>query len=386
MATILNTKPVTILEKKIYNSCVLGFNRNENWIRKFFKTANVIDYSPLSLSQKFEYLNSLISLLNIFKEKYEEDFDFTIIKGHSINTFDWVFTVRYKDITITNTPGNSHRILDLFVVHSFTFDSNQNKLTPNRIEGLRTTLSSYELHSKYRHSHLGTRESYYFLNKSYGKVESHPFCIGTDSETSKMEAELQFEMDYGRYELYLYLIDSYVRWESLEGTPYISMTKIVKSDAPRFGNISSKDFVNDFILHKDVLDLDFYLVNKSIKIKNNSKTNETLKELILKYCTEKDKEEIFCQYEINSGTYLKYDSKVVSFQKATNLPEPILFRGEKIYNKLINLTGKSFVPKIEDYIVHPNIIKNVIRKLEKTIEHKANLFGSTRYTNSFKNK
>ena len=50
--------------------------------------------------------------------------------------------------------------------------------------------------------------------------------MGGDTDVSRMIAEFQVEIDWDRYELYLFCVDSMVTWESLEGVPYMKIATI----------------------------------------------------------------------------------------------------------------------------------------------------------------
>jgi hypothetical protein len=55
------------------------------------------------------------------------------------------------------------------------------------------------------------------------------FCLGT-GDTSSIRAIFNDEQDIDKFEAFCWMIDSFVRWESTEGTPYISMSKLVNMD------------------------------------------------------------------------------------------------------------------------------------------------------------
>jgi hypothetical protein len=66
--------------------------------------------------------------------------------------------------------------------------------------------------------------------------------------------------------------------------------------------------------------------------------------------------------------------------------EYTIFRGRKIYPKIIKEDRRNQKPiSIEDYIVYPNFLENVIRKLESRIYEKAVIKSTTAIQNTSSN-
>ena len=75
-----------------------------------------------------------------------------------------------------------------------------------------------------------------------------------------------------------------------------------------------------------------------------------------------------------------------SLNKITATEEYTIFRGRKIYPKIVKEDRRNEVPiSIEDYIVYPKFLENVIRKLESRIYEKAVVKSATRIHNSSSN-
>ena len=72
--------------------------------------------------------------------------------------------------------------------------------------------------------------------------------------------------------------------------------------------------------------------------------------------------------------------------KITATEEYTIFRGRKIYPKIIKEDRRSQKPiSIEEYIVYPKFLENVIRKLESRIYEKAVVKSTTRLYHTISN-
>lgn len=123
-------------------------------------------------------------------------------------------TIKFDEITITNTRRQSHIIRDLYVRTYIGVKDGEPRML-GHMDGCRGQQTSKEFFTRYRHSHLGTG--------SYGWTN---FCVGSSTATSIALSELNLKFDMLKYELLLYQISTYVAWESIEGGPYIRMENI----------------------------------------------------------------------------------------------------------------------------------------------------------------
>ena len=118
--------------------------------------------------------------------------------------------VHFPRITIHNSKGYKHTLRDLFV----RFLIKEDGKFKSEIQGTRTTLLINEFNVNYTHSHLSNTSS----SSSY-----QTFCLGYDSLRLSLEKVASFDIstfDYNFFEMFLYEVNEYVRWESLEGGPY----------------------------------------------------------------------------------------------------------------------------------------------------------------------
>ena len=138
--------------------------------------------------------------------------------------------IRFPSFDIVNKKGQTHSMKDLWVL--IPFDVKKIK-APNtdilvktlciqaNLWGCRSTQTSAEHLSGYKHSHLTSNSS------SDNKFTS--FCLGGASSISISVAELTNYFSVERFELFLYELSAYVKYESIEGGPYIRMENIGKS-------------------------------------------------------------------------------------------------------------------------------------------------------------
>lgn len=126
----------------------------------------------------------------------------------------YMIIVRFPEVTVKNGKKMETNIKDLFVRLPFNTDWTSH----SRMEGRVLTFDYAHFHSSYSHSHL---------NRNQG-TSWNRFCLGS-SELSAISTEWQMydhEFDIMEFELWMYQIDAYVQWESLQGGPYIRMETI----------------------------------------------------------------------------------------------------------------------------------------------------------------
>lgn len=164
-------------------------------------------------------------------------------------------TIRFPEFVIRNSRGKSHTIKELYT--KFVYRVKEGKLVLNAPSGLRALVSKAEYDSNYCQSHL---------NCNFGTWSN--FCLGS-SEFSKLYQEFLLEpYDAEQFEFLMYLWHDFVRWESLEGTPYRYIDKIkegtdkkvVSEDSSWRGNAEeiykkfitqAREFIKPFISYID---------------------------------------------------------------------------------------------------------------------------------------
>lgn len=125
-----------------------------------------------------------------------------------------VLYLHYPQLTLKNSIGVEHTIYDLVVYTVFTKARGE----LSGLAGKRYSFSPLELRSGYCHSHLGSFSS---SGHSWGS-----FCTGGGTPFSKLLETMRKRNTVKEMEFFLIQLQEYLQWESLEGKPHISMTKI----------------------------------------------------------------------------------------------------------------------------------------------------------------
>lgn len=171
-------------------------------------------------------------------EEYFEQLKNIFINHYSEETVDYVeiedivnITIHFPELNITNRNELSHTIKDLYV--RLTFNKVTGKLL-ERPQGTKLTYSLAEYSSKYIHSHL----------PPYSIDSFSPFCLGATA-FAEFVAVLQTERPTeDQLEYFLYQLDNYLVWESLEGGPYNRISNIaVKINNGRSISTLGKDYI-----------------------------------------------------------------------------------------------------------------------------------------------
>lgn len=184
---------------------------------------------------QFEFINPSLDYMD-----YELNTENPKHKYNGLVPYTMNIIIHYPEITITNTFNLEHTIKDLYVrIPMFicnlrktsSGEGSYNKPFIKKIEGSRFTCNKLEYLSGYLHSHLNKRSKYDFCEEFY------EFCIGEGPMTllvgqlNELLSEIptrsnNLKLDLNLFELYFRHINNYVKWESLEGGPYIRIEKI----------------------------------------------------------------------------------------------------------------------------------------------------------------
>lgn len=130
-----------------------------------------------------------------------------------------MITIHYPEVTIRNSHNKSKLLKDLYV--RFCIDTVGNIVN---ISGTRTTLSKAEKYCGYNHSHLPRNNN--------NNLKFNDFCLGTGTQiiTSKvlfLDAVTNNQEVKNYFSLFLHNLDSVVKFESLEGMPYMKFSDVV---------------------------------------------------------------------------------------------------------------------------------------------------------------
>ena len=295
----------------------------------------------------------------------------------------------YPDFTITNSEGETHNIKDLIVIHKVAYSRTGGHIYTKHPEGGRFRKTKLETAASYQQSHLPSYDS-----EDWGEnpFRTSTFCVGGDTDVSRMIAEFEVEMDWDRYELYLFCVDSMITWESVEGVPYRKMRDIKNSMNDRVTSVNSNHpikIVNYIINEKIPLDVDFYVSEGRFKIKPNEKANEFIKKAVLHNLFFQSYKSILVTRVSNTfSEFLQMRAESQQAEDFAILSEDqyTIFRGKKVFAKIIkeDTRNQQIVP-LENYIVYPNFLKDVLSQLESRIYSKAITKSGIKIYNSLNN-
>ena len=377
------------IKKLLHNATLLGTHKNKKFLTYLFKKKiiRILGTDSISSTSTLTTITQdFFKILDLFEEKYKEQADLGFHYDKDIQEYIPYFKVLYPKFTITNSHGRQHEIRDLFVFHGFKWSNGA--VHPYKLEGGRFSKTELEMISGYQQSHLGSNSNWK-LNPFY----CSKFCVGSDTDVSRMLAEFEVEMNIDRYELFLFCIDSMITWESLEGVPHQKMETIEKAGADlvqRINETYSRDIVKHILVNKIPLDVDFYVAEGLYKIRPNLRASNFIKEIILKkYTFVTAKTMIVSRVPNTFNTYLQMKSPTEQKKaKQTIIAKELytIFRGRKIYAKVVKEDKrKEITISIDDYIVYPKFLENVITKLESRIYEKAVVKSATQIHNSRNN-
>ena len=372
------------LSKTVHNAMLMNTHKNKTFLQFLFDKGKLHFERCNNPNQKA--INEFYKLLDLFDAKYKNLYDLGFTYDGS--SFYPYFKVLYPKFTITNTNGDLHTIKDLVIIHQVAYNTNNGgHIYTKHPMGGRLSKTKLESAAAYQQSHLpghgGWRHQPFHVTS---------FCVGGDTDVSRMIAEFEVEMDWDRYELYLFCVDSMITWESLEGVPYRKIRDIknalndkVTSVNPNYVNT----LVNRIISDKITLDVDFYIEKGLYRIRPNERANEFVKNLVLQCFTfDKYKTILVSRIPNTFSEFLQMKAEQQTEQDfdVTAHTEYTIFRGKKVFAKLIkeDTRNEPIVP-LENLIIYPNFLKDVLNQLESRIYSKAVIKSGVKIHNSLSN-
>jgi hypothetical protein len=125
---------------------------------------------------------------------------------------------------MNNSDNKKHTIKDMYVFISFDL---KYKLI-GKFRGFRTTFTPIEIYNSYTHSHLRTIS----INNCISMYENsnNDFCIGVGQPIELTLSELRNGFDADSFLSFCMQLETYLSWESKEGTPYIYYKTLVNQN------------------------------------------------------------------------------------------------------------------------------------------------------------
>lgn len=204
------------------------------------------------------------NIFNITKEVYGNNC--RLIVDCPNNTFN--IYLLFPEITISNNIKQSRLLKDIVVEIKFHYNETK-YVVKDIIHGTRLTIGIVENISQYIHSHLPRNDRATFSK----------FCLGA-TEIAATNTDLLLPAKYSdtKYKLFLHMIDNYLRHESLEGVPYIALSKIKPAGRRFMLDSIIKESLNKAVFKK--YDIVFDDINKEFNIIRNSAFIEEIKDYL----------------------------------------------------------------------------------------------------------
>lgn len=216
-------------------------------------TEDVFSTENLSHQRIVSFLTNICISAKQMLPNGMDDLDLSF--DHYSGEYNVQIVTRWGDIEITNSNDQKHPILGIYTEASLSIGRSGTVIMKN-FQILRDTYTNFEKTHGYIHSHV--RGNSYVT--TFNRV-----CIG-NSDLGMIFMRKRVSMkNFDVYRLLMY-IDSFIRWESLEGGPYFKLTDLygkisisVKEDIP---SEVMMEVVND-------MDIEILLTPYDLKIPEN---------------------------------------------------------------------------------------------------------------------
>ena len=359
-----------------------------NVIKEFFGEDNVdyINHIIDNIYSYFKYKEGLEGIkgkeiISRFPNVSLEEFMLTYYISSSYKEKDDIL-IFFPELEIKNKYNEHHIIKELYVKLNLT-DENFN------ISGIRTKATVDEINTHYLHSHLPGQ--LYNNNLKFSN-----FCLGRGPLISDVSFILENRSNAteGMWVAFCKDLDDYVRWESIDGGPYIKMSSIAKSITTiqffikdsyyvKNHNYNEYDWIcndlADYIIKNKVLN--YSVFNNLITFRDTDRmSNILLSDFVIKYLNSIAIsatsyfffKELFCKCIINNNGEILLSGKMPSAEEILlNEPSAININYDIITNPVLVFKGEPKYLTVENspiqstfiYLLTPyyyNKIKDII--------------------------
>lgn len=267
-----------------------------------------------------------------------------------------VVTVHYPEIQITNSIDIKHTIRDLYIKYYFKYN-NSKGIFLYTTTAAKSTYTVGELKRGYLHSHIS----------SNGMGDwSGSFCFGrTDFATFINNAKYGNVNESTLYQLFLGM-DSYLTWESLEGSPYKRINDIKEFEVSGYSVPVTTEVINKCF--DDIINsLESFTYEPRVSGNNVRITVKTPIEGIVEQTIKSSKywEDNYIVRLYNGIPVKLQDFDASNYSTDTN----IFFKGQNIPLKIIKTElNDENIERMYPKGVAPELIKRVKAKLEEKFE------------------
>ncbi len=334
---------------------------NENCYKLYITRNEVIDI------KEYKYYDTILKQASLFYK--ESNFEFGTVEdfkfGFRFNSsIKYLLVVKFDDFIIKNTNKIEHNIKDLYIVIPFTYDGVYSKLY-----GFRESRTIIEYNNSYSHSHLHS------CNDKPNSESDMTFCLGSGHIVNTLVTLQKDITDIKLGSLFATLI-YYVKWESLEGRPYMYIANLMsRVEANNSQSLSDFSYILNFLsvnIDKLKLTKKQYLVDI-----DEESVYKLCNELIIKHYVNKDLKSSLVDCIINIFHVYFKDNNTNTYFKPTilnntnNMNDRLnkyicKFKGQDITTKLIE-TNSEVALDYTTAIFHPYILNYARQELVKRI-------------------
>ncbi len=292
------------------------------------------DYS-VTFPEKFDFYT--FNKKHYYRAFFRDELDYYFRYKTSISNFikeniKLEVVIYYPNIEISNRDYLKHKIEDLYVKVVFPI---YNPMQLVELKGMRATITKNEFDKRYSHSHL-PRGGYQDFSK---------FCLGSSEMRGYFQKEF-ITKDKTKIYQFLFTLENYLEYESIEGTPHIRMEDCLNLSDLKKVSLNDAAF-KTLVKHKPPLK-----INTELKIINK----EEIEEFYVDKCT-------LFSTKLN-GKYYSLLSKSENNEINSLQDAPLfLFRNNLIKFKITNYATITEPKKYP----HPTITKRIIEYWENRI-------------------
>ena len=170
---------------------------------------------PLGVTQIKQREEAREEILGLTEEVFGKKNYICLSEDRDWNSFG--IYIKFDELTMTNADGREHDIEDLVVYLRLEYNEAHNHYRLKAFRGCRFALTYAEWRSKFAHSHLSTSSVFEFTD----------FCLG-ETPLSTLVLTLMRRVPFSamRFQSFLYQMEYYLSWESLEGGPYVFISDV----------------------------------------------------------------------------------------------------------------------------------------------------------------
>lgn len=311
-----------------------------------------------------EFYTKALSLYQVANEVYPDNCDLHLfrnkIEGTTHMEYRFAIIIRFPEITVTNSNKAKVVMNDFFYAIQLAMSGSE--IIIERTMGERMTYSYLHAVSSYKFSHLS----------GGGDLTTNPrfchFCYG-DGDIPLLVTKFNnvAPRDMGIFRLFLFNIESYLSWESLEGGPYIRISQIHNQinlyDSSCMNDGTRKVYIERLMRHISELDSNIVIKNGIYLISDDSVFNDSIVKIISSHFSSNDQKRLLFRKGVDGNLYQINSQSRRIMSLSTH---PYIFQQREYYYTISNTSEE--VEKSEIFYINPEFKTHV----KSTIEYQLN--------------